>query len=89
MEIVLLVLGLLGFGLFQLKKRKEAEVDGKLAETKGKDVILSRDQLDIEQEVNKVDKRLKQITEERKKQLQQEDTRTLEQRTEDAKKRFN
>ena len=89
MEIILLILGLLGFGAYQMKKRKEAEVDSKLSETKGKDSILARDQLNIENEINKVDERLKEITEERKRQLQAEDNLSLEERADKANKKWN
>lgn len=89
MEILLLILGLLGFGVYQMKKRKEAEIDGKLSEIKGKDSILSRDQVEIENEINKLDDRLKQITEERKKQLKAEDNLTLEEKAVLANKKWN
>lgn len=86
--LIMLVVGALSFGFYQFKKRNEAEVDSKLAETKGKDSILSRDQNEIEQEVNKIDERLKLITEERKKQLQAEDNKTLEEKALEANKKF-
>lgn len=86
--LIMLVVGALSFGFYQLKKRNEAEVDSKLAETKGKDSILSRGQNEIEQEVNKIDERLKLITEERKKQLQAEDNKTLEEKALEANKKF-
>jgi predicted nuclease with TOPRIM domain len=89
MEIVALILGLLGFGFYQLNKRKDAEVNVKLAETKGKDIILERDQLNIEAEINKVDEKLKAITEERKRQLAETDDLTLEERASKANKRWN
>lgn len=86
--LIMLVVGALSFGFYQFKKRNEAEVDSKLAETKGKDSILSHDQNEIEQEVNKIDERLKLITEERKKQLQAEDNKTLEEKALEANKKF-
>jgi predicted nuclease with TOPRIM domain len=89
MEIIILILGLLGFGAYQFKKRQEAEVESKLSETKGKDSILVRDQVKIENEINKIDERLKEITEERKKQLQAEDSLTLEERADKANKKWN
>lgn len=89
MEILLLILGLLGFGVYQMKKRKEAEIDSKLSEIKGKDSILANDQKEIESEINQIDERLKQITEKRKKQLQAEDNLTLEERADKANKKWN
>jgi predicted nuclease with TOPRIM domain len=86
--LILLVVGALGFGFYQLKKRNEAEVDSKLDETKGKDSILVRDQVKIQNEINSIDQRLQEITEERKKQLAEADTLSLADRAKAAKNRF-
>lgn len=86
--LIILVAGALGFGFYQLKMRNKAEVDSKLAETKGKDSMLVRDQKLIEQQINGIDTRLQEITEERKKQLAEADSLSLAERAKKAKDRF-
>lgn len=86
--LIMLVVGALGFGFYQLKKRNEAEVNSKLAETKGKDSMLVRDQVKVQNEIKAIDTRLAEITEERKKQLAKADAMSLADRAKAAKNKF-
>lgn len=86
--LIMLVVGALGFGFYQLKMRNKAEVDSKLAETKGKDEMLARDQFNVKNEIKAIDTRLAEINEERKKQLAQADAMSLAERAKAAKDKF-
>lgn len=54
--IIMLILGLLGFGAYNYKKRKEAEVDAILNETKGRDKELKEQQDLVNQAIKDIDK---------------------------------
>lgn len=86
--LIALVVAALGFGFYQFKKRNEAEVDSKLAETKGKDAILANNQLNVKNEIKDIDTRLAEIIEERKKQLVEADSMSLADRAKAAKNKF-
>ena len=86
--LIVLILGALGFGFYQFKKRNEAEVEVKLAETKGKDIVLQTEQVKIQNEIKEIDNRLEEIKENRKEQLKKQDELTLAERAKAAKDRF-
>ena len=63
--IIALILGLLGFGAYNYKKRKAAEVDAVQAETKGRDAELKVQQEDLEAAVADIDSGIQKLNEDR------------------------
>lgn len=64
--IITLILGLLGFGIYNYKKRKSAEVDALLNETKGRDAELEIQQEDIDEAIKDLDKGIIEMRRKRK-----------------------
>lgn len=85
MEYLLALLGLAGFAYYQYSKRKDAETDALLAKTKGKDEVLEAEQLDVEEEIEKIDSAIAEMNKKREKK--NPNTLTLKERADKWKKR--
>ena len=63
--IIMLILGLLGFGAYNYKKRKSAEVDAIINETRGRDAELELQQDEVEQALKDLDAGIDKMRKER------------------------
>ena len=68
MEIILIILGLLGGGfMFERSRRKKAERDAIVAETKGREEELKCQKDEVDIEIDKIDAGIQRLKDERTK----------------------
>lgn len=72
--VIALILGLIALLSYQMSKRRDAEIDSKLAETKGKDSILSEQQDEVKRQLEELDAGIKKMQDERAKAKEKEET---------------
>ena len=81
MEYLLGIIAVLGGGVFYLwRQLQQSKADASLAETKGKDSILERDQKEIDEQIEKLDEGIKKMNEDRKKRQEEEKNLSLAER---------
>lgn len=86
--IVMVILALVGFGAYQLKKRNEAEVDAKLANTKGQDKQLEKDQINVQKEIKTIDAQIDALNKQRAEEAANRKNMSLAERAKAAKDKF-
>lgn len=72
--IIAIIAGLLALLGYQTMKRRDAEADSKLAETKGKDSILAEEQANVNKALSDLDAGIKKMQEDKAKQSDESDS---------------
>jgi small-conductance mechanosensitive channel len=86
--IIGIIVALVGVIVYQMNKRKSAEVDAILANTKGQDKQLEVKETEIKEEISVIDARLEEIKKARAEQLKIQDQMDLAQRAEELNKKL-
>lgn len=86
--LVAIILALLGGIIVLNKQKKDAQSDAKIAETKGKDSELAKQQVKLKDEINKIDESIEDMKREKEAEYQRRKNMTLKERAEEAKKMF-
>lgn len=79
---------LVGLYLYQSSKRKDAEANSLIANTKGQDSQLQKEEINIKSEINEIDERLNAIKKQREEAIKLQDQMTLAEKAEEANKKF-
>lgn len=81
MELLLGIIALLGgFGYFQYNKAKQAETDGKLANTTGQDTQLNKNLDVVKSEVSVIDERINELNKQKELQAKLRADQTAEEK---------
>lgn len=83
-----IVLSLIGLYLYQSSKRKDAEANSLIANTKGQDSQLEKQEIDIKNQISEIDERLKAIKKQREEAIKLQDQMTMLEKAEAANKKF-
>lgn len=86
--LLITIASLIGLVFYQFSKRKQAETDSLIANTKGQDVQLEKQEINVKTEIKEIDARLNEIKKQREESIKIQDNMSLAERAEDSNKKF-
>lgn len=86
--LLITIASLIGLVFYQFSKRKQAETDSLIANTKGQDAQLEKQEINVKTEIKEIDARLNEIKKQREESIKIQDNMSLAERAEDSNKKF-
>lgn len=86
--LITIVATLAALYFYQTSKRKDAEANSLIANTKGQDLQLNKQEIDVKNEISEIDERLSAIKKQREEAIKIQDKMTLLEKAEKANKKF-
>lgn len=86
--IAAIIVGLLGFGVYQYQAKKKAQQDAKLGEARGQDAELKITQDDLNRMIGEIDQGIEDMKKAREAEKAKKDSMTLKERRDALRKKY-